>query len=141
VPYSYFEHISDVGLRASAPTLEGAFEAGAEGMLAIIFDLDTIDETTSVEITARAREVDLLFVEVLNEIVSIQSRDELALKRLETVELSRGPDGFIYRGTAHGEGFADKHVVKTEVKGATYSGLYYNEGEGGEHVLECVLDV
>ncbi len=141
MPYSYFEHISDVGLRASGTTLEDAFEAGAEGMLAIIFDLDTIDELASVEITARAPEVELLFVEVLNEVVSIQSRDELALKRLETTELSRGPDGFIYRGTAHGEGFADKHVVKTEVKGATYSGLYYNNGEKGEHILKCVLDV
>jgi SHS2 domain-containing protein len=80
-------------------------------------------------------------VEVLNEVVSIQSRDELALKRLETIELKSGPDGFIYRGTAHGEKFAGKHVVKTEVKGATYSELYYNNGEGGEHILECVLDV
>jgi SHS2 domain-containing protein len=59
VPYSYFEHISDVGLRASARTLEDAFEAGAEGMLAIIFDLDTIDELASVGITARAPEVEL----------------------------------------------------------------------------------
>ncbi len=142
MPYSYFEHISDVGLRASARTLERAFEEGAAAMLAVIFDLDTVDEVTSVSITARARVVELLFVEVLNELLSIQGRDELALKRLETIEIKRTGDGFVYRGTAHGEALdRERHGLKTEVKGATYSELYYNGGEGGEHVLKCVIDV
>ena len=48
MPYSYFEHISDVGLLASAKTLEGAFEEGATAMLAVIFDLDTVTEVISV---------------------------------------------------------------------------------------------
>ncbi len=144
MPYSYFEHISDVGLRASAETLERAFEEGAAAMLAVIFELDTIDEVTNVGITARARLVELLFVEVLNELLSIQGRDELALKRLETIEIKRTGDGggFVYRGTAHGEALdRSRHGLKTEVKGATYSELYYNGGEGGEHILKCVIDV
>jgi SHS2 domain-containing protein len=142
MPYSYFEHISDVGLRASAKTLPRAFEEGAAAMLAVIFDLDTIDEVMNVGITARARLVELLFVEVLNEILSIQGRDELALKRLETIEIKRVDGDFVYRGTAHGEALdRSRHGLKTEVKGATYSELYYNGGEGGEHVLKCVIDV
>jgi tRNA nucleotidyltransferase (CCA-adding enzyme) len=142
VPYSYFEHISDIGLQASAETIERAFEEGAAAMLAVIFDLDTVAEVTSVGITARARVMELLFVEVLNELLSIQGRDELALKRLETIEIRRVNDGFIYKGTAHGEPLdRSRHGLKTEVKGATYSGLYYNGGEDGEHVLKCVIDV
>ncbi len=142
MPYSYFEHISDDGLQASAKTLEDAFEEGATAMLAVIFDLDTITEVMSVGITARAHVVELLFVEVLNELLSIQGRDELALKRLETIEIKRTGDGFVYSGTAHGEPLdTARHGLKTEVKGATYSELYYNSGEGGEHVLKCVIDV
>ena len=142
MPYRYFEHISDIGIEASAPTLEGAFEAGAEAMLSVMFDLATIGRTTRVGISAAAPEVDLLFVETLNEVLSIQGRDELALKTLTGVKITRGDKGYALIGTAVGEGMdLTRHGVRTEVKGATYSGLSYNGGAGGAHVLRCVLDV
>ncbi len=142
MPYSYTEHISDIGIRAEGDTLAAAFESGVEAVLGVMFELDTIDERLDVPIIARAREADLLFVEVINEVISMQGRDALALKRLKTDELKNTDNGFVYRGTAYGEKLnLDKHGVKTEVKGATYSGLRYNKGEGGTHILECILDV
>jgi SHS2 domain-containing protein len=142
MPYKYFEHISDIGMEASAPTLEETFIDGVEGMLSVMFDLETIGEEVSVEISAEAPEVDLLFVETLNEVLSVQGRDDLALKKLTGVEITRTGGLFTLTGTARGEGMdLERHGVKTEVKGATYSGLFYNNGEGGMHVLKCVLDV
>lgn len=139
--YSYSEHISDIGIRASAATLEGAFEQGAEATLNVMFGLDTIDEKVSVEITAEASDIELLFVEVLNEALSLQSRDELALKRLKANEIKSAGGRYRFSGTAYGEPFdREKHEVRTEVKGATYSGLFYIQ-EAGEHVLHCILDV
>ncbi|MBI5345432.1 MAG: archease [Deltaproteobacteria bacterium] len=141
MPYSYIEHISDIGIKASAPTLQEAFEAGAEAMLNVMFDLGTIDEAGSVPINAEAGDIALLFVEVLNEVLSIQGRDSLALKRLKTREIKDTGAGFAYCGEAFGEGFdPEKHAVKTEVKGATYSGLQYTEA-GNEYTLQCILDV
>ncbi len=120
-------------------------------MLDVMFDLSTINEVETRPIQAEAGEVETLFVEVLNEILSIQGRDELALKRLDTTELAKTPSGFSYRGVAYGEAMdLDRHVVKTEVKGATYSALKYLRGKGGKggegskggtHILQCVLDV
>jgi SHS2 domain-containing protein len=142
MPFKFFEHISDIGIEATAPTLEGAFIDGVEAMLSVMFDLETVGEEASVEIAAEAPEVELLFIETLNEVLSVQGRDELALKRLTGVEIRKIDKGFQLTGTARGEGMdLEKHGVKTEVKGATYSGLFYNNGEGGVHILKCVLDV
>lgn len=111
-------------------------------MLNCMFGLETIEEKNSVEIIAEAGEVDLLFVEVLNEVLSIQGRDGLALKRLEAGKISSADGRLTFKGSAFGESFApEKHAVKTEVKAATYSGLKYSRGEEDGHILECVLDV
>lgn len=139
--YSYTEHVSDIGIVASAPTLEAAFEEGVKAALDVMFELPTVNETLGVEITASAPEIDLLFVEVLNEVLSIQGRDELALKRLETGEIRKAGGEYLFKGTAFGERLdLRRHGVKTEVKGATYSGLSYAVEKGG-HTLRCVLDV
>lgn len=142
MPYSYIEHISDIGIHAEGDTLAAAFESGVEAVLGVMFVLDTVDENVKVAIHASAPEIDLLFVEVINEVLSMQGRDGLALKRLETRALEKTDKGFIFTGIAHGETLnLDKHEVRTEVKGATYSGLRYYKGEGGRHCLECILDV
>ena len=39
--YSYTEHISDIGIVASAPTLEAAFEEGVKAALETFKDFDT----------------------------------------------------------------------------------------------------
>ena len=140
--YTYTEHISDIGIEASGETLEAAFEAGAEATLNIMFDLETIEEREQIPIIAEAEDIELLFVEVLNEVLSLQGLNNLALRRLGKSEIRKKDGGFAFSGVAHGERFdAGRHGVRTEVKGATYSGLNYNNGEGGAHRLSCVLDV
>src|SRR3990172_5434524 len=126
MPYSYMEHVSDVGIRAEGKTLEEAFESGAEAALNVMFDLETIEHTIKITFGADAPDIATLFVEVLNETLSIQDRHGLALKKLETNEIRKIPSGYIFIGTLYGEPFdREKHGVKTEVKGATYSGLKY----------------
>ncbi|MBI5559834.1 MAG: archease [Deltaproteobacteria bacterium] len=141
MPYAYLEHISDVGIHAEGETVEKAIESGAEAMLNVMFELTTVKETVDVTFGASAGEPALLFVEVLNEILSIQDRHSFAFKRLEVRELKKTGEGWLFIGTAFGEPFnEEKNEVKTEVKGATYSGLIYRE-EQGKHVFECVVDV
>lgn len=141
MPYSYIEHTSDIGIRATEKTLEQTFEAGAEAMLSIMFELGTIGEALNVEITASAPDIGLLFVETLNEVLSMQGRDCLALKRLKCKAIKKTAKGYSFIGRAFGEPLdLKKHEVKTEVKGATYSGLRYVHSEAS-HTLECILDV
>lgn len=142
MPYSYIEHTSDIGISAAGADIKEAFESGVEAMLSVMFDLATVSEKQSVEVAAEAPSIELLFVEVLNEVLSLQGRDSLALKRLHAVEIVESVGRCSFKGTAHGEPFdREKHDVRTEVKGATYSGLRHTTGEDGAHTLECILDV
>ncbi|MBI5599372.1 MAG: archease [Deltaproteobacteria bacterium] len=141
MPYSYMEHASDVGIHAEGETIGKAFESGAEAMLNVMFDLSTIRPTVDVTFSAEAGDEALLFVEVLNEILSIQDRHSLAVKRLEAVEIKQTGSGLSFIGRIYGEPFnPEKHAVKTEVKAATYSGLSCVAVDG-KYILECVVDV
>lgn len=142
MPYSYYEHPSDIGIKASGRTLEEAFASGVEAALGVMFDLETVGSSVKAEITAEAPEIDLLFVEVINEVLSIMGRDELALKGLREANIKETTGGWSFTGTAFGEGLdLEKHVVETEVKGATYSGLSHTVEPDGTHTFTCILDV
>ncbi len=139
--YAYLDHISDIGIRASGESMEEAFIYGAEAALNIFIDTEDICDEISVTLKALAPSVDLLFIESLNELISIRDRESLALKGIRDVEIEEGPEGFSFKASAYGESFSpDKHLIKCEVKGATYSGLSY-EVKKGIHTFTCVVDV
>lgn len=141
MPYIYLDHEADVGIQAVGGTLEEAFEEGAMAMFNVMFDTSTIEEKKRVSIQCEARDIPLLFVEALNEILYKQDINGLALCRFEVGRIERMDGVFRLRGSAWGEPInLDKHTVKTEVKAATYSGLNYEEREG-KHILQCILDV
>jgi SHS2 domain-containing protein len=137
----YLEHTADVGIMSSGATLEEAFEDGAEAMLNVMFDLDTVEYNSEIPITCEAKNVEMLFVEVLNEILSRQDIEGIAIKGLKAEAVEKRDGSYRFRGVAGGEPFdPDKHSVKTEVKAATYAGLEYRV-EKGQHILRCILDV
>lgn len=141
MPYIFLEHVSDVGIQAEGETVEEAFESGAEAVFATFFDLAAVEEKISLSVEAAAPALDLLFVEVLNELISLRDRENLALKRLEAGGIEKTDSGYSFTGTARGEAVdLERHTVKTEVKGATYAGLSY-ETRDGRHIFKCVLDV
>lgn len=141
MPYSYLEHTADVGIMATGSTIEEAFECGAEAMLNVMYDLETIECTRELPVTGEAENIALLFVEVLNEILSLQDIEGVALKRLSAEEISESDGLYRFTGVAGGEPFdAGKHTVRTEAKAATYAGLDYTVEED-EHILRCIIDV
>lgn len=142
MPYAYLDHEADIGIRATGSTLEEAFEQGAKAMLNVMWDISKVEERENVQIECEAMDIPELFVEALNEMLSKQGIEELALARLRVDEIKKQPDGrYKLKGAAFGETLnLDKHTVKTEVKAATYAGLRY-EGKEGKHIVQCILDV
>jgi SHS2 domain-containing protein len=139
--YSYLDHISDIGIQASGESMEEAFKYGAEAVLNIAFDTEALGDDISVTLKANAPAPDLLFIESLNELISIQDREGLALKSIRDVKIEEGTKGFSFTASAYGESFNPAlHTVKCEVKGATYSGLSY-EVNDNIHTFTCVVDV
>jgi SHS2 domain-containing protein len=141
MPYTYLDHEADVGIRALGSTLEEAFEQGAKAMLNVMWDISKVEERQSVSIECAAGDIAELFVETLNEILSQQGIEELALARLQVNKIANADGRYELKGTAFGELLnLDKHTVKTEVKAATYAGLRY-EVKDGQHMVQCILDV
>ena len=139
--YSYIEHTADVGIRAEGVSIEETVESAASAMLEVMFVTHSIEEKISVTFGVSAADISTLIVEVLNELLSIQDRHSLALKKLQAMGIKPVAGGFSFIGAARGEELdLNRHEVKTEVKAATYAGLKY-ESIGGLHALECVLDV
>ena len=139
--YRYLDHPSDVAIRAEGTSAKEALEEGAGAMLNVIFEVKSIRETKEVSLSAEAPEMETLFIEVLNELLSVQDRDALALKRLKAVSIDKTPEGYVFKGIAYGERFRPGETeVKTEVKAATYSALSYRI-EGERHIFKFVIDV
>ncbi|MBI5326840.1 MAG: archease [Deltaproteobacteria bacterium] len=139
--YTYLDHEADIGIRAIGSTLEEAFEQGAKAMLNVMWDISTIEERQSVQIECAARDIPELFIEILNEILSKQGIEEIAVARLQIDKITNADGKYRLKGIALGELLnLDKHIVKTEVKAATYAGLKY-EQKDNQHMIQCVLDV
>lgn len=141
MPYSYLDHTADVGISACGSSLKEAFSSGAEALLNLVYELPAIDKRASVDIEAEAPSFELLFVEVLNELIGLLDTKGLAIRSLEATEIVEVAGIVSFTGKAMGEPFdPEKHPVKTEVKAATYSGLRLTEA-ADRTTIQCLLDI
>jgi SHS2 domain-containing protein len=134
--FERFEHRADVGVRGRGETLEEAFEEGARAMFSVMADLKAVQPLETFEVEVSASDEEALFVEWLNELLSIADLNGIVFCDFE-VEIS----GNNLKGRASGEKWdLEKHEPKTEVKAATYSQLQVKK-ENGSYVAQCIVDV
>lgn len=139
--YSYLDHEADIGIRCTGRSLEEAFEEGGRALFNLMADPEEIESRVTYPLECRATGIDTLFVEYLNEIISLVGRKESLFSRVEIVEIREDEEGFHLKGSLHGEAIdPSRHHPKTEVKAATYFGLEYTEADGSV-TLQCVLDL
>ena len=137
--YELLEHEADIGIRGYGNTIEEAFENGAKAMFSVMIDLETVESEKNVEIKCEAPDIEALFVEWLNELLTKKDIEEMSFSRFK-VKIYKD-DIYKLEGTASGEKFDQKkHKAKLEVKGATYSGLKI--GKKDEKIfIQCIVDV
>lgn len=134
--FERFEHRADVGVRGRGETLEKAFEEGARAMFSVMVDLNTVKPLEAFEIEVSAQDEEVLFVEWLNELLSLADLNDMVFSEFE-VEIA----GNSLKGRASGEKWdLKRHEPKTEVKAATYSSLSV-KNENGSYVAQCIVDV
>lgn len=137
--FQYLDHEADVGILATADTLEEAFEEGAKAMFNAMVEVSKVKPLQKVEVTASAETPDSLFVEFLNHLLSKADLEGMAFSMFR-VKIKKGKN-YTLSAEAWGEPLdAKKHKVKTEVKAATYSGLKC-WSDSGKHHVQCVLDL
>lgn len=138
--FELFEHKADFGVRGIGATIEEAFQECAKAMFSIMVDLQSVEPRESVKVNVSARSEKELLLVWLNELLYECSAREMVFSEFR-VKIRRAGNGFELEGTAKGELInQQKHKLKTEVKGASYSGLDVRE-ENGKIVAQCIVDV
>lgn len=141
MPYSYLDHIADIGLEATGETFESALQDAGQGLLDLLVDTETVQANHATTISAVADDPGALFVTFLNAILTEQDIKRWFFHsiRVDTVEQVGG----VWRATATlwGEPIdLERHAVGNEVKAATYSGLDVDIQPDRTRV-RCVLDI
>ena len=140
MPYEFLDHEADIGIRSTGDTLEEAFEEGAKAMFAVMVDIETVEAIQKIEIEVKANDIAALFVEWLNELLTQSDIEGIFFSLFEITTIESLENTYLLKGSAFGESRdSKKHILRTEVKGATYSGLKVWESQ--KFHAQCVLDV
>ncbi|MFH1752324.1 MAG: archease [archaeon] len=138
--FELFEHKADVGIKGTGKTLEEAFQEAGKALFSIMTDIKKVGKKKSFEFEVNADNMSELFIEFLNELLSLKDLKESFFSDFK-VKLMVTGRGYNLEGKAFGEKInLKKHSVKTEVKGATYSQLKV-EKEKEFFTAECIVDV
>ena len=136
IEFETFEHGADMGIRGYGTTLEEAFVNGAKALFSVMVDIQKVDGVEEYGVKCSADDTDTLFVEWLNNLLSIADSEGVVFSSFE-LEIKENS----LEGKALGERLdRGKHRAAVEVKAATYHMLKVAETEGG-FVAQCVVDV
>ena len=135
--WEHFEHDADIGLRATAPSREGLFEAMAEALTALVTDPEGVRPVESVSIRCEAPDDALLLTDWLNALIY-----EMATRKMLFGDWRVSIDGHALDAVARGEAVdRARHKPVVEVKGATYTALSVDRDSDGTWHGQCIVDV
>jgi len=135
--FEHFPHDADIGVRGRGETLAEAFGRAAQALTAVVTEVDTVQERTSIEIHCEPAEPETLLFDWLNTVIF-----EMATRRLlfGRYEVTVDEEGLAAR--AYGEPVdVGRHHPAVEVKGATMTALKVVREADGTWLAECVVDV
>jgi SHS2 domain-containing protein len=131
---------SDLSFVARGSTLEEAFAAAAEALLAATLEAPArVEARLRREIALEEPDLELLLLRFLNELVYLRDAEGLLL-RAERLRVSPGPPARLDATLAGEEIDAARHALAAEVKAATAHGLGVRRDPAGWRA-EATLDV
>jgi len=134
--WEHFAHQADIGIRASADSLSGAFEEAALALTAIVTEPQKVEAVESVEIECSGENEELLLVNWLSSVIyEMDVRKMLFSKfrvKIENLRLSA-----VVLGEKINQ---NKHFPAVEPKAVTYNQLSVRN-EKGKWTVQCVIDV
>jgi SHS2 domain-containing protein len=134
--WEHFPHQADVGVRGFGTNPAEAFEQAALALTAVVTTVE-IKSKAAIGVTCEARDLELLFVDLLNSIIY-----EMAVRHMLFGRFAVMIDGIRLRATLWGEPVdVAKHAPACEPKGATYTALRVAQDADGLWSAGCVVDV
>jgi SHS2 domain-containing protein len=135
--WEHFEHDADIGIRGIGTTPATAFAQAASALTAVVTNPEKLSERQVLTIHCSAPNLDILFLDWINELVYTMAVRRLLFRRFSIViEDNR------LTATAYGETLDPaKHHPAVEIKGATFTELSVRQRNDGQWVAQCVVDV
>ena len=123
-------------MRGVGRTLDEAFAEAAVGLMAVICSPQKVEPTEEVRIHCEGDDMELLFVDWLNELIYEMATRGMLFGRFEVAVAGDKLDGRAWGETADPE----RHETAVEVKGATYTQLKVAR-QDDKWIAQCVVDV
>lgn len=98
-PFSYFDHTADVGVEASANSLEEVFAESGRALFNLIVDLNALDSTESETVQVEGADEVSLLIDWLNELIFLFDARGWLFRDFR-VAVTGGPDASGWRLTA-----------------------------------------
>jgi SHS2 domain-containing protein len=136
--YEPLEHTAEAGVIARGATLAEAFANAAEGMYALILDLDGVVEVEERAIAIEASSHEQLLVDWLLELLFLTETEGLVFRRFAVDELSETR----LRGRAWGEPFdTERHLSNNVMVKAVTRHMLEIEPEGDGWRVQVLFDI
>ena len=137
--FEFLEHTADTIVKAYGGTLQEAFAAAAEGLFAVITDIEKIKPAEPIEISVESIDREGLLVAFLSELIVRHEVDGIVATDFEVT--FTGDNSL--RAVGHGEPFDEnRHEHGMHVKAVSYHMLEINEGDGDTDAsVQVLLDV
>jgi len=134
--YETLEHTADIRIRVRAKTIKGLFKIAALAMFDIIArEKSKKSPSKMIKIKQKAQDQKELFVNWLNELLSISYSKELIFSNFKIAKLDETNLEAIVQGCA-----ASDYKIGAEIKAATYCDLKLEKNKAG-WIGEVIFDV
>ena len=137
-PFEYIEHTADAGMRVWGEDLSTLFTHAAQGLFEMIAVIESIDETSAINIQIESESVEMLLVAWLDEIIFRHETDEMFFKRAEICSISSTE--LVAKVYGEPSDFS-KHIVYTEIKAVTYHQLYVEQKSNKTWEAQVIFDL
>ena len=135
--FEILDHTADIGLIVYGNNLQALFENAGEALFHLITDLRKVRRRVERRINIGGESLDRLMVDWLSELLYLHDVESLLFKGFKVESV--GKDGL--RAFVKGEMFREGvHVIKTEVKAATYHRIEVRK-ERGRWKAQVILDL
>jgi SHS2 domain-containing protein len=135
--FEILDHTADIGLIVYGSNLKALFENAGEAFFHLITDLKKVRRRVEKQINISGESLDRLMVDWLSELLYLHDVEGLLFKGFKVESV--GEDGLraVVKGETYQEGV---HVIKTEVKAATYHRIEVRQ-ENGRWRAQIILDL
>ena len=136
--YELLDHTADAKFRAYGATKEEAFASAVEAMTAICADPSKLAHDQSFRITVRAKTLQSLLFDLLDEVLFLRDTEHFAPAIAEKLTITEQKGLFVLDATLRGD---DARKWPGNLKAVTYSDMLVEERPDKTWLLQVVIDI